>query len=341
MTVETILWLGRDYSDYTAAYYQQDLFETVRERYSVTPYGPGFELYDETDDIHDIRSKVKREPDLIVVANTWGTDDEQTDAYSPHEELRLDSVDVPTLMFLNKEYSKLDRKLEFISRNEIEYVTTVLRERCEEWEEATGATFIWKPFGIDLDRFYHDPAIPTVYDFGFTGNLHEDWLDERKAVKQHIFEPRYLEFSWWHNLVHTRRFKDRYDGLDIYWGEFQNRSLFLGSRAPFGEEYVELLNRCKTFLNTRSALGIFNARFWELMATRTLIICPEDEYYGLLEDGMNCVMYDSLAEFDELLEYYASEDAERRAITETAGEFVEEFTWENLVEDLLARIERV
>jgi hypothetical protein len=339
MQIETILWLGEDYSDYTAAYYQQDLFQTVREHYEVLPYGDGFGNYDTDDDIDDIRAKVDGEPDLIVVSNTWGTEAQSIDEYSPHGRLGLERLDTPTLMFLNKEYAKLERKLEFIRRNDIDYVTSVLRDRCDEWEAETGATFIWQPFGIDLDRFEYDPTAPDTYDFGFSGNLHERWLDEREELKEHIFEPRYMDFSWWHNFVHTRRFKDRYDEFTIYWGERQNRSLRLRSRAPHGESYYSLLNRCKTFLNTPSALGIVNTRFWELMATKTLVICPEDDYFGLLTNGENCVMYEDLAEFDELLEYYVTHNDARRDIVENAAEFVTQFSWETIVSDLMTTID--
>jgi spore maturation protein CgeB len=100
-----------------------------------------------------------------------------------------------------------------------------------------------------------------------------------------------------------------------------------------------LLNRCKTFLNTPSALGIVNTRFWELMATKTLVICPEDDYFGLLTNGENCVMYEDLAEFDELLEYYVTHNDARRDIVENAAEFVTQFSWETIVSDLMTTID--
>jgi glycosyltransferase involved in cell wall biosynthesis len=215
----------------------------------------------------------------------------------------------------------------------------VLREYCEEWESETGATFIWKPFGINMNRFQYKPDVPSKYNFGFSGNLHEEHINDRKRVKEHIFKDRYLDFSWWHNLIHTRRFEPRYDGLNIYWGEWSHNALYpVRNRAPFGEQYVDLLNKCDMFLNTRSAMGIFNPRFWELMATKTLTVCPEGEYYGLLDHGRNCVMYNDLDEFDELLHYYADNDEERTAIIDQAYEEVQRYEWSILIDELLDEI---
>jgi hypothetical protein len=279
-------------------------------------------------------------PDLIVVANTWEIQDEDIAEFSPHPGLELDTVDIPKLMFLNKEYKKLDLKLNYIRDNEIDYVTTVLKDRCAEWESETGATFIWEPFGIDLDRFEYDPSVTEIYDFAFTGSIHERWLNERKQIKDYIFKSRYKDFSWWHNFVHTQRFEDRYEELTIYWGEWNHKNLRWNARAPFGKEYVTLLNKCKMFFNTLSAKGIFNPRFWELMATKTLIICPTDDYHGLLQDGTNCVMYDDLGEFDELLHFYAKHDEERRQIVNKAYDKVQQYSWKSVVDNLMTKIEK-
>jgi len=339
MTYETILWLGQDYEGYGSAYYQNDLFSTYQDLYTVYTYGPGFDGYSESDDIHDVLQRLPAQPDLIVVANTWEVQDEAVDEFSPHPDLSLGEIDIPKLMFLNKEYKKLDLKLEYIRNNGVDYVTSVLKHRCAEWESKTGATFIWEPFGIDLSQFNYDPSISETYDLAFTGSIHERWIDERQEVKDHLFKNKYKDFKWWHNFIHTRRFKERYDGLTIYWGEWDHKNLCWRSRAPFGERYVTFLNKCKAFLNTLSAEDIFNPRFWELMATKTLIICPSDDYYGLLEDEVNCVMYDDLSEFDELLHYYAAHDQERQKIVDRAHEEIKRYSWESVAENLMSKIQ--
>ena len=353
MSYKNILWLGENYDGYERAYYQNDLFTVFKERYTVFPYGPGFSDYSSTNDIHDIINSLPVRPDLIVVSNTWKKFEQDADASSSSTGLQLEEVEIPKLMFLNKEYNRLELKLDFIQDNEIDYVTSVLKDRCTEWESQTGATFIWEPFGVNLERFKPNSSVPDKYDFAFTGSLHEEWLDERKQVKEHLFKSRYQDFSWWHNLVHTRRFENRYDNLNIYWGEWDNRRLRLNNppfkkdirflrvkrRAPFGRNYVSLLNKSKIFLNTLSAVGIFNPRFWELMATKTLILCPEDDYYGLLEDGVNCVMYGDLSEFDNALQYYAEHDNDRKEIVETAYDEVQQYSWESIVDDIMSTIQ--
>jgi hypothetical protein len=338
MKYNSILWLGENYKDYHSAYYQNDILKVFKENYDIHVYGPGYRGYNPRDSIHEILRKTITNPDLIVISNTWENQDPSVDRFPVHTGTKLNEVDIPKLQILNKEYKKLDTKLQFISKNNVDYVTTVVKKKCKEWQKMTGAEFIWEPFGVDLHRFKHDANMPKKYDFGFTGSLHEKWLDERLRIKKHLFKKSYLEFRLWHNFVHKQRFKNRYNDLDIYWGEWNNKTALLKSRAPFGKRYVELLNSCDMYLNTLSAFNIFNPRFWELMATKTLIICPDADYSGLLEDGSNCVMYNNLHEFDEILYYYATNEQARRSIVATAYEQVQQYSWDCIVEDLMSQI---
>lgn len=328
-----ILWLGSNYEDYQSAYYQQDLLAEFESRYKVLKWGPGFDGFCKDKTIPELIGEIDYGFDLIVVSNTWEVQDPSDDRFCPHGNLQLDKTSLPKLMFLNKEYKKLNQKLEFIDNQCIDYVSTVIKNH-NDWESQVNADFIWTPFGIDLERFQSSDT-NSKYDFGFTGNLHEEWIDERVELKRHLFRPKYMEFKWWHNFVGDRRYKQKYRDYSIYWGEWQNKGITLRSRAPFGDEYVKLLNNSKIFLNTKSAIGIFNPRFWELMATETLIMCPKDDYYGLLTDGENCIMYNSLEEFDEQLDYYSKNDEERKKITDNARDEVEKYSWSNIVDNVM------
>ena len=229
-------------------------------------------------------------------------------------------------------------KLDFIKKNEIDYVTSVLKYECQEWEEITGSKFIWKPFGINFSRI-QESNIKRKYDFGFTGAVHERWIQSRVYIKNHIFKEKYLNFKRIHNLYHMKRFKEKYSDLKIYWGEWsQKKILPKRTRVPIFENYFKLLTKIKIFLNTKSAIGIIGTRFLELMASKTMILCPEDDYYGLIRNKVNCVMYKDLKDFDEQLLYYAKNKEEREKIVEYAYQDCLNYSWNKIVLDLLNKI---
>ena len=107
---------------------------------------------------------------------------------------------------------------------------------------------------------------------------------------------------------------------------------------PFGDDYIELLNRSLVSLNTLSAEGIFNARFWELMSTGCIIICPKDDYYGILEDRYNCVMFEKEAEkdFENVLENILQDKKLQEIIRSNAKETARNATYEKKLREVLA-----
>ncbi|MBY9006440.1 MAG: glycosyltransferase family 1 protein [Candidatus Lokiarchaeota archaeon] len=332
------MYIGIDYSRYKTGYYQNDLLETLQKSFNVMCYGIGFSGYNESLSIKDVINKFNFNPDLIIISDTWEIQDLNITRFDPNPNLKLNELNIPKLFFLNKEYKKIDLKLDFIKNNEIDYVTSVLKHECRKWEETTGSTFIWKPFGLNFGRIQKSNK-KRKYDFGFTGAVHERWIQSRVLIKNHIFEKKYLNFKRIHNLYHKKRFKEKYSGLNIYWGEWFQKKILPGhSRVPTFENYFKLLTKIKIFLNTKSAVGIIGTRFLELMASKSMILCPEDDYYGLYQNKVNCIMYRDLNDFDEKLFYYVKNNEEREKIVEKAYQDSFNYCWEKIVFDLLNKI---
>lgn len=337
-----ILYLGSNFKNYKASYYQNDLLNSLIDLHAVKCWGPGFNNYNEELSINQVINKLKLQPELIIISNTWEIQDINEIEFDLNPKIKLYETCIPKLFFINKEYKKLDKKLEFIKKNNIDYVTTVLKEKCTEWENITGSKFFWEPFGINFKQInFIEDRPKRKYDFGFTGNLHKTWINERITIKKHIFKEEFMNFKIFHNIYHTKRYKVRYASLKIYWGEWNEKRLFFPfySRAPFGKKYFNLIANFKLSLNTKSALGIINPRFFELMGSKTLILCPKDNYYGLLEDGYNCLMYNDLDDFDEKLIKYSSDEDLRLRIVKNAYNFVSKYKWENIMGDILSKIE--
>lgn len=337
-----VLYIGINYSNYGSANYQNDLLETLKSLYNVKCYGPGFKGYKKIKSIREVLIKLKFEPDILLISNTWEIQDPSIENFDPNPNLKLNEIDIPKLFFLNKEYKKLEAKLRFIVENNIDFVTSVLKEKCDIWENQLGAKFIWEPFGVKLDKIskHKDKIRNRKYDFAFSGNLHRKWTTERVKVKQHIFKEKFLKFERIHNFIHTKRFKDKYSHLKIFWAEWQERKIFppFMRRVPFGKNYYKFLAEIKIGFSTKSALGIMNPRFFELMASKALIICPKENYYNILKDRHNCVMYKDLNEFDEILFLHNEDFDLRKEITENAYNEVLKYSWDMIVKDLFKKI---
>lgn len=338
-----MLYLGVNFKNYGAAYYQNDLLNCLDHLYQVKCWGPGFKAYNKDLTIKQVIKAINFVPDLILISNTWEIQNTKINEFDINPKLKLYETSIPKLFFMNKEYKKLEIKLNFIIKNKINYITTVLKNKCSEWENITGSHFIWEPFGINLDRIdkNNNKIIDRKYDIGFTGNLHQEWIDERIKIKEHLFQKKYMNFKKIHNLSHTKRFKPKYANLKIYWGEWNEKKLFLPvhRRTPFGKKYFKILIDFKISLNTKSAIGIFNPRFFELMASKTLILCPRDKYDGILVDKLNCVMYSDLSDFDNKLFYYSNNDDKRIELVNNAYNDVFKYQWEKIIEDLFVKID--
>jgi len=235
----------------------------------------------------------------------------------------------------------MKQKIEYIKDNKFDMVVTTLpEEKHKEWEDNTKTKFVQSHFGVNTKRFKF-LNLKKTYDIAFTGSLHKKHNNKRFLVKKELFKINKLNVKSnkgiWRLISITKPLKEEYQKYNIYWVEWSHlsRNLLGKKLLPFNREYVELLNRSKIFLNTLSAKGIFNTRFFELMATKTLIFCPEDNYYGLLKDGENCLMFkNDLSNFKEKLKLSIENKTLREKIIENAYKEVKKHSYEQRLRDI-------
>ncbi len=315
-----ILVLQPDFSRYGSAYYQYQFTQALGRAHRVYQYGPGLAGYDKRHAIEDVLKLCPFEPDLICFAAGWEIEDPTVPEYDPHPAIRTSHVDIPRVMILNKEYKKLDRKFRFIQDNDIQLVFTAHHHHYL-WQNEVGALFPRFPFAVDPELF-RDHGEPKRYDLGFSGELHEQWTDVRVRIRDHIF------------LRHPLK-APRYWGTRIFWpGRWRRR--------PHGESYARLINRGRMWISTPSAIDLVGTRFYEIMASRTLLFCSRsDAYTGLFEDGEHCVMFEpDLSDFDDKLFHYLEHEDEREAIVERAHRHVLRLhTWERRIEEFTRAVD--
>ncbi len=339
--MKKILLFSKNYQNYTSGNYHQDIIDSFIKLSKVFIYGPGYPNYSIDDSFDDVLEKLSistAELDLMVFSTSWD-DDGSIYNVDPHPNIEVSKIKIPKVYFLNKEYKKLDQRFDYIKRQKFDLVCTV-HPSFDVWGSKLGIPFLHLPFGISLDRF-KDFGYKKQYDFSFTGGLHSTHTDMRFLVKKEIFKSNLLDLKSNKGISGFLRnpIKEKYQKYKIYWAEWGSRDFALRSLLPTGKKYGYFMNRTKVFLNTPSAIGIFNTRFFELMATKSLILCPESDTYGeFLEDGHNCVMFkDDLSNFNEKLVQSIEDEDLRKKIISNAFSDVSQHSYVERIRSLINR----
>ena len=339
--MKTVLIFSKNYENYTSGFYHQDIIDSFHKLSNVYIYGPGYPNYSIEDCFEDVLLKLSiklEDLDLIVFSTSWD-DDGSIGNVDPHPNIEVSKIKTPKVYFLNKEYKKLDKRFEFIKKQKFDLICTV-HPSAKKWQEKLGIEFLELPFGISLERF-HDYSIKKKYDFSFTGGLHASHTDMRYLVKKEIFKNKFINIKSNRGLsgLFKKSIKSKYENYNIFWAEWGAKDYFYKSLLPTGKRYAKFMNQSKVFLNTPSAIGIFNTRFFELMATKSLIFCPESNNYdGILKDGQNCIMFKTdMSNFnDRLVECLNDHDARESIITNAYNE-VQNHSYNKRIKFLLSK----
>ena len=118
--------------------------------------------------------------DLLFFSAGWDSD-ESLETVDPHPNIRPAETDIKKFYLLNKEYKKLDLRLEYAQKNNFDVCFTV-HHLYKEWEKKTDLRFEQLPFAADHNIF-KDYNQDKKYDFGFTGSLHNYKNDGSKMGK--------------------------------------------------------------------------------------------------------------------------------------------------------------
>ena len=283
-----MLYLQPNYSHYRGASYQRDLPEALNKLHTILAYGPGIPNYNPEHRIADVLALFTETPDLICYGAGWEWDGND-EAFDFQPSLNPVDCGIPTVMILNREYKKMEMKFDFIREKGILHIFTS-HHFCASWQEKLGIPFTWFPFAAD-PAVFRDYGEPIQFDFGFSGNLHENYINIRARIRDKLQDKKFRH-------------------LHQFWGVAKNMQT--------GKAYARMINRARIWLSTPSAVDLVGPRFYEIMACGTLLFCPRSPVYmDLFKDGIDCVMFEpDLSDFDERLLYYSMHEEERAVIAE-------------------------
>jgi spore maturation protein CgeB len=318
-------------SKYSSAHYQQDVMDEIARQQQVFFYGPGFDFYDQNDSIDNVIAKSPfGRPDIICIGHAWLMDNPDM-AIERNTHLNLPSSRIPKILFLNKEYTNLEKKIKYISDNKISLVFSHLHN-IQDFVGKVNEKFVFWPFAVN-HRMFYNYKLPKIYDLTFTGILRNPTFPE----KQTDFRVRVQQklFYGYGELRILKRYKFR--KLKIYWqGQPTSKAIRRINKFLFKEkwlsvlEYAKLLNSSHMCLNALSPMGLVSPRYFESMASKCLVLCQESSILeNLFEENKHYIaLKNDLSDFDDKLSYYMNDHDAVNAILEEAYQHVREnHTW--------------
>ncbi len=339
-----IVYLSPDMTHYGGAMYQQDVIEELPRHAVVFFYGRGFPDYDPQDSLRDVITKAGFQPDWLVAGHAWLTDRDGRPAERRYMHPRVDLATsaVPKAILFNKEYANLTNKLAYVRAAGFDVGFT---HHHEPWrlQEATGVPFHFWPFAVDHRRFHPGEGAKT-YDLGFSGNLQNPGRqsDLRLRLMRELFwcvrdipvtprrDYRRIRFFW------NAAPRDRFSRMLNRWLRRYER---LGNTR-----YARAIRDCRGFVCTRSPADLIGPRYFECMASRTLVFAERNAGHAQVFGRGRLVEFASVAEFVDLLRAYLVEGGVERAgsmLDAAYHDVLAKHTWTERVRQMLAVLEGV
>jgi hypothetical protein len=293
-----VLYLSPDMRRYDGAMYQQDVIAEIGRQCSVTFYGPGFPLYNKNDSISEAIAKCPSKPDWIIIGHAWlrDTDGHPSDQFA---HIDLAATNLPKALIYNKEYANADAKAEFIRRVGIDVAFTHHHEP-ERLQERTGVPFHFWPFAFDERRFF-SPVAAKTYHLGFSRILQNPTPGRQSDLRVRLMQELF-ECDGDIPLAPRRAYEDG----RFFWNALprdarsRSRSTHLGKYRRLSEDdYANVVRSCMAFVCTRSPADLVSPRYFECMASRTLVLAEPNSAHARIFRQGTFIEFSSVDEFGE------------------------------------------
>lgn len=331
-----LLVLTADMSRYRGALYQQDVLQTLERHAEIVLYGPGFEGFNPQLRAQEVLARLPARPEAVVVAHSWlhdasGEPTTRSDALDPRD------FDIPVIVMLNKEYARLETKLQWIVQQRPIAVLSHHHD-VDRYSSLTGVRFFFWPFAVNTSRFL--PSALKTTDIGFSGILQNPSFkstqsDIRLRILRHLFnhigpirlhrrtEFRDLRMNW-----------RTFTGMPV--PDLINRILH-GHHRLSEEEYSAALAHSRMWLNGPSPLNLVGTRYFECMAAKTLVLTPYFPELDRVFRSDELVTFNSEDDFVDKVRHYLTDANAAAAITERGYATVRRHhTWEHRIKALLS-----
>ena len=255
---------------------------------------------------------IKFKPDIIILGFTVTNDKNVKKLYI--------KTKIPLYIILNKEYERLNEKLNWIKKIKPKKVFTV-HHSFKKYEEICQIPFCKIMWSADHNVFkkYNEDY---KHDLFFSGVIRKEQTDNLR------------------NKINNKLDLIKNYNILMKVAVFKNDKL-IGKLNTFNlSDYANNIQNSKIALTTTGPGDLVGTRYFEIMASnKALILCnrmPIEVYEDILIDKFNCVMFGDENDFIEKFKYYIEHEEERMKIVNQAYKyFLEKHTWDHKVKHLL------
>ena len=293
-----IITVGPSYENYKSASYQYEFMNALKDiSINYYHYSDNKELTLET-----LCKKANFTPEIIFYNHGWFLDDPKLKniKYSKIKN-NFSNKKIKHILFLNKEYSRLDEKLKEIKRYKFDLIFTHLHN-FDLYNE-TYIKYLFLPLACsnkNISIYRNKSLKDRKYDLFFSGIL-QNWnfkdfqSDLRKKIQFELF---YCAFDF--PLIK----KYKYKNLKIYWKPFyKNRiknllSDLLHSKRLSQRDYFNTLANSKCVLHTASPKGIISTRIFEALGSGAVgLFSRSSNADFIFKENIDYLAFNSIQEF--------------------------------------------
>ena len=221
----------------------------------------------------------------------------------------ITDTQIPIIVILNKEYTELKTKLDWIKSlkpNQPKKILSVhhLTNIYQEYTKIQTYRIMWSAD----EEIFKDYKEPYEYDVYFSGVIRKEQTDNyRNKIFRNLqyLHKKYPDIKF---KINARFQENNYQG-----------------KIFSTEEYAKNLARSKICITTTGPADLVGTRYFEIMATnRALIFCNDlntknsEIYENMFIDTRNCIMFKSIEDFNKKLLYYLEHENERMKIVNQA-----------------------
>ena len=296
-----ILYLSKNIENYKAANYQEEFLGALSKITSLFVYGPGYSYFDKSKKLDDI-VRFYGPFHIIFVGHSWLEDGNKSEI-DPWPQSGLSKISHKKFLFLNKEYTNLNKKLRWIKKNKFDCVFSHHQD-CQMWQTKAKTQFRYLPFAYDDNYFFYSKK-KRKYDLAFSGILQNKNKNKIQSnIRIRIVNRLYFTFF---NIPLFKRKKYRH--LSIFWNSIPNTFWAYIISRIFNiynfldkKKYAQLQNNSKIYLNFKSPMNLVSPRYFENIASGCLVITEKNDILKkLLPKFSYMEFHKDLSNFDEVL----------------------------------------
>jgi len=289
-----VLYLTENLDNYKSSEYQLDFLNNLKNHFNIYEYGPGYKYFDKKKNLSDLENDAQKKFNLIFLGHSFLSD--RSDFKLSMNNILINIQKMPKVMFLNKEYVNLRKKLKFIEENNVNLIFSH-HHLALYLNKFYNKKFIFLPFATTFNSF--EKKSDKKYDLSFIGilkNLNKKYnhTDIREEIRDTLF------FSFKNiNLLKRKKFSS----FNFFWTNHpRNRFEGILSKIFFKKwltkrDYQNIISSSKVTFNTPSPYDIIGPRYYDSLACGTPILCPKKKFYEFYFDETDLIQFENKEDF--------------------------------------------